>query len=256
MTPEAISGYKAQARLLNLDRGLYSIAVLLRAPQADDAYPRICLAVPPGPGGAANDVGLAGAAPGWHALPASGHVAFADVRSARGLVLLGTSGTSESDAFEVVVARLNCAAAQPRHYEGVCAKLKLRIERLGWRRFTGAGWARSRNRHLRILEIALDADTASPPLPIELEAFASDHRRTGWLAAGEVASFPGADTPLTGFAARLAESNSRSDLSVGYSGEFREGGTIGACFDGRPCRSPISDDPLVGLILWIGRRPA
>jgi hypothetical protein len=246
----------AQARLLTLSRGLYSIQVLRRDTKAGDAEPAVCLAVPPAMGNAANEVSLAGAESNWQSMPLSGHVTFAQVRSRSGVILVGVTDIFETaaDPFEVVVARLDAVSTQPPADQGVLTKIKLRFERLGWRYFPGKDWARSRNGHLRVLEIGLDAEN-TPPVPgIELRAFASGNLQTDWTGVGDTAGFAGADVYLTGFAARLASADAHASLSIGYSGQFKQAGTIGNCFDGKPCQSPISDDPLVGVSLWIGRR--
>jgi hypothetical protein len=245
-----------QARLLTLSRGLYSIQVLRRDIKAGDAEAAVCLAVPPAMGNATNEVSLAGAGSNWRSTAVSDHVTFAQVKSRSGVILLGVTGAfeAEGDPIDVVVARLDTVSAQALHDQGIPAKIKLRLERLGWRHFPGKGWARSRNGHLRILEIALTAENAPPGPGIELQAFAASDRRTDWTGVGDAAGFAGEDTPLTGFAVRLASADAHGSLSIGYSGQFKQAGTVGACFDGKPCQSPIPDDPLVGVNLWIGYR--
>lgn len=249
-------GPTVQARFLTLARGLYSIRISLRGQGVRAVAPAICLAVPPAMDGPTNEVALAGAGPEWQSLPPLGYLAFAEVRSPSGTVLVGATGASEAgvDPFEIVVTPMDAASAQPQRDEGIPAKIKLRIERLGWRHFPGKGWATSRNGHLRILEIGIEADDAARAFGVELNAFTSGDRQTGWRGAGEVASFGEADISLTGFSARLAAAGSNGDLSIGYSGAFKEAGVVAACFDGKICRSPIADDPLVGVSLWIRRQ--
>jgi hypothetical protein len=258
MMSEANDGSAAQARLLTLPQGLYSLQVLLRDAKARDAELPIRLAVPPAAGNATNDVVLSSAGPDWQYLSASSHVAFADVKSSNGVILVCAAACSEAaaDLFDILVAKLDLASAQPQDHRGIPTKIKLRLERLGWRTFSGNGWATSRNGHLRILAIGLDAQNPPPAPNVELRVFASGNRQTDWQAVGEVAGFTEADATLTGFAARLPQGDPHGNLSVGYSGEFKEAGRIGAYSDGEICQSPIVDDPLIGVSLWIGRRGA
>jgi hypothetical protein len=241
-----------RARLLSLVRGFYSVQILPQASQPSDAPLSICMVVPPRETGAKHDIAVAGVLD-WQALSARGCFTFVEVRSPNGSVIVNIAGpfAAESDPVAIVVSQINMASGQQQRRRAIPTKIRLRIERLGWRHFSGTDWAKSRNAHLRILEFGLEADNASTPLHAEIMALGAGDRRTGWARVGATAGFAGAEIPLTGFAARLPPTAENRDVNIGYSGEFRAAGMVGPCSNGGICQSPVPDDPLVGISLWI-----
>jgi hypothetical protein len=257
----------AITRVLALKHGLYLIHVTPAATLSQGAEePFICVSVPPCVGGEINNValGVVGSTP--QTIPASGGIAIADVRSRRGTLVIsghGFSGTVQPAldiAVKAIPLPVRSSANRPSPPRSAASAtrseialiMRLRIERLGLRHFANGRWAGSRGRHLGISEFTLRTADPDAGLSFAIDEFTNAGRANAPTADPSHAS--GIDkTPLVGFGVRIAPPRDQ-EFTVIYMGAFAKAGIIGPASDGTPCRSPMADDALVAVDIWLRPR--
>jgi len=261
MRQVAAVGRSAQAttRMLTLVAGTYLIrATMAPALSAPDTT-MVHILVPPHGDGPSNGVTIANS--NYQFVVALGGVTFAKVKPPGGTILAVAFGfdTATERSIDLDVVRLDtppriqAADALGPTPQEVPTVIGLRIERLGWRHFASGGWSGSRGRQLRVQELAVTPLDPDAEITVELKAFAARNRETDWVPGGKPAGFDGDEVELAGFAARIVPQQ-KGQLSVVYFGAFLRGGEVGPCRDGDSCVSPIRDDPLVAVNMWISDR--
>lgn len=259
------------ARALVLQQGLYLIQVASAAPLSEEAdEPFIRVSVPPAVGGGGiNDVVLGVVGATRQTMTAAGGVAIADVRSRRGTLVISSQGFAGAalPALDIAVNSISqpvpasANRSSPPRSGAVVTRseialiLGLRIERLGLRHFTNGGWAGSRGTHLGISELTLRTADPDAGLSFTVDAFTSTARASGRAGDDPSPVSESKEMPLVGFGVRIAPPHDQ-ELTVVYMGAFTKAGIIGPAGDGAPCRSPMVDDALVAVDIWLRpRRP-
>lgn len=108
------------------------------------------------------------------------------------------------------------------------------------------GWAGAAegNRAIECLTITPIADIA--PETLEYRALSAAGLETGWVEQGQPCGTRGMALPLLGFAIRQRPGRS-TRMVCEYSGRFASGRIVGPLRDGEMCRSPDTNDRLVGI---------
>ena len=120
-------------------------------------------------------------------------------------------------------------------------EIVLHIERLGDRRFPGAGWVGNRGKKLRIEAFSIRPLDTLLARDIEFKALGPNRRQTPWVTDAKLCGTRGTELPLTGFAVRLAPhvaSGSTSSTRAPFSRAASSGRTAMASSASR--RSPTT----------------
>jgi hypothetical protein len=245
------------AKAVTLLEGFYLIEVAVgQKPTSDDEHPTVWLVTPPRNANLPHVRGISANSESRQCLSLRNNTAIVEVGSAGGTLLIRSQESSTQTAVvaDINVVPLDRVELQPSVYKAprrarIPVELVARIERLGRRRFLG-GWAGSRSGHLSINEIAVHAVRWNAPIEVEIKAFAAKQAETPWTPLGRPCCVDGDVDGLLGFAARTSPSY-EDHFAIVYQARFAKFGTTRQYRDGEECRSPIPDDKLVGICLWV-----
>jgi len=244
------------SQLLVLAEGLY----LLRLPEGDtggSGLSGLHLSAPPLANGSTNEAIVSDLRVGFP----SENIAVAKIGPAGGVVLVSAYGLSEEVAQRpaVRVERLDPTQAllpsNSNPARSIATEVTVTIDRLGLRRFAGAGWAGSRSRRLPIHALAVQAIDPPTAITIEVKAFGARTRESDWVSGGHLCGPFDGNQPLMGFAARISPPADQQ-FTIAYHGWFASAGMIGPRRGGEPCLSPMLDDPLGAITVQVYERPA
>jgi len=267
----------AIARLVNLERGLFSFSVTGAAPwrgaEAGLALPavHICpfhtdrdgaveITTPSGKpgawlGGQADTLFVRSPAGGSAALvtaylrhdPSGPSLALAIRR------LDGPPASAGSAAAEppVVTVPLATAMAPARPQEEIGLEILLHICGRGDVYFFEPGWAGRVGVGSWVEAFAILPQHALAASAIEYKGLSASGVETAWLPSGSRCGTSGRSTPLLGFAVRQKAGVAGARFDCEYSGYFESGTISGPARNGAPCLSTAANDPLEGLQLRI-----
>ena len=273
VSPARATTARAVARLVALDRGLYSLRRLdepgrvgghFHTAEAELALPAIQVCAPPGRERALAVRDGFGRERSWLSAPRT--VLFVTA-AASGAALITAYRALDRDGAPprlelrrldppgpAVVLALGGDVSEVAAGDEVGLEIVAHIRARGDVRFVDAAWIGRLGPGLWIEAFTLlprDPAAAS----IEYKGLTASGAETPWLASGAACGATGEGLPLVGFALRQRAAPGGARLDCEYVGYFASGTTAGPARNGAPCRSARDDDPLEGMQLRITRRP-
>ncbi|HEY2530045.1 MAG TPA: hypothetical protein VGJ20_19270 [Xanthobacteraceae bacterium] len=267
---EEPSGISAEARVLDLDHGVYALSIAklgeVESQHSGMLLPAVHISQPPAHHlGGAEIITPDGGPDCWLGCDGGTVVVKAPVG---GGVVLVTSFFAPSGqpgkCCEISVRRIDGpapayatpgeAAAMPLA-RNISIEALLHIEGTGDRRMSAEGWIGNLGKKLRLEAFGIRPLETLAPGDIEYQAFGPSGRETPWISENKLCGTRGRGLPLTGFAIRIAP-HLRDRFGIEYYGAFFESGICGPMREGEPCIAHITDDPLEAINVRLFERVA
>lgn len=267
---EEPSGISAEARVLNLDHGVYalSIAKLGEAVSQHSGMllPAVHVSQPPAHHLGGTEIITPDGGPDcW--LGCDGGTVVVKAPVGGGVVLVTSFFAPIGElgkCCEISIRRIDGpaptygaageAATMPMT-RNIAVEVLLHIQGAGDRRISADGWIGNLGKKLRLEAFSIRPLEMLAQGDIEYQAFGPTGRETPWISDNKLCGTRGRSLPLTGFAIRLA-SHLRDRFGIEYYGAFFENGVCGPMRDGEPCIARITDDPLEAINLRLFERVA
>ena len=268
-TPSAADELTATVKPIILQSGLYAFLISNASPEAGkDAATLLTPAIQviAGPGVPADAVEFMPALPArgnW--LYQSGDALIANVKSKSATVLVTSIRSPGSQPLAIKIERIgesagsplpatartrqasgSKVAAEPLPHSDVRLEILAHIQNRGDLRFVDAPWAGRVGPGLAIEAFSITALEPLSSSDIEYKGLTATGFETPWVSNNGLCGTKGKSTPLIGFAFRLGP-EAAEKFDGEYFGYFRSGKTVGPLRNGKPCRSPSSNDPLEGI---------
>ena len=266
---EDIPGIRVDARILELDRGLYALSIAEIGSAASEhsgiLLPAVHLSTPPSNHlGEAEIIAADDDSACWVGCEGATIVIKAPLGGGHVLLTTYERRGQPDEPREITVRRIDVPqlelvetrvadATSASQTHDLRMEVLLHIEGAGDRRMSAEGWIGNRGRKLRLEAFSVRPLETLAPTDIEYKAYGPNGRETPWIRDGKICGTRGRSLPLTGFAVRLA-AQLRHRFGIEYHGAFFESGICGPIRNGEPCMARIADDPLEALKLRLFER--
>jgi hypothetical protein len=267
---EEPSGLSAEARVLNMDHGVYALSVAklgeVESQRSGMLLPAVHVSEPSAHRRRGAEIIAPDGSPDCWLGRDGGTVVIKAPPG--GCVVLVTSffaGCRQpGESCDIAIRRIDVPAPVYATARGttpmpltrnIMVEVLLHIERAGDRRKSAEGWIGNLGKKLRLEGFSIRPLETLAPDDIEYQGYAPNGRETPWISDNKLCGTRGRGLPLTGFAIRLAP-HLTDRFGIEYYGAFFESGTCGPMRDGEPCLARITDDPLEAMNLRLFERVA
>jgi GT2 family glycosyltransferase/glycosyltransferase involved in cell wall biosynthesis len=173
---------------------------------------------------------------------------------------LGSQGAASEPTAEAPTQPPDAAANVPpaedaeRESGGVPFRIVAHIRNRGDVPFANGVWAGRIGRGHSIEAFWVEPQDMLAAGDVEYKGLTATGFETPWLTDSVICGTRGMATPLLGFAVRLTAKPRAKIYDCEYTGYFQSGKTAGPFRNGAPCKSPLPNDPLEGIRLFIRER--
>ena len=272
-SPVRAATARAVARLVALDRGLYSLRRLDKPGRVGGhshsagvelALPAIQVCAPPGGERALAVRDGFGRARNW--LSARHTILFVTAAAGGAALITAYRSLDRDDAparlelrrldppGPAVVLSLGGEVSEVAAGDEIGLEIVAHIRTRGDLRFVDAPWIGRLGAGQWIEAFTVLPRDRAAAASIEYKGLTASGAETPWLASGAACGTTGQGQPLIGFALRQRAVPGEVRLDCEYVGYFASGTTAGPARNGAPCRSARDNDPLEGMQLRITRR--